>query len=129
MVSARVAAWVERLCAARRRAWARKAASNLRRLSGFEISFLKKERYHPVLSKFTRSPQDPQVSDAWILYASWQKRLPGTQLVRLPRGQRVSRGTPVALTLRTTQGATARQFVPFLQLKVGHAIFRQWGWQ
>lgn len=73
--------------------------------------------------------QQPQEFDAWITYASWQPRLPGSALVRLPRAQRVSRGTPVALTTRTTQAAAARQFVTFLQSPEGHAIFRKWGWQ
>ena len=73
--------------------------------------------------------QAPQGVDAWITYASWQPRLPGSQLVRLPRRQRLSRGTPVALTQRTTQAAAARQFVAFLQSEAGHAIFRKWGWQ
>ncbi len=56
MFSARAAAWVERLCSARRKASARKAASYLRRLSGFGVSFMTKERYHPILSRFTRPP-------------------------------------------------------------------------
>ncbi|MBW3127137.1 substrate-binding domain-containing protein [Hymenobacter profundi] len=73
--------------------------------------------------------QEPLGFDAWITYASWQPRLPGSQLVRLPRAQRVSRGTPVALTARTTQAAAAAQFVAFLQSDAGHAIFRRWGWQ
>ena len=73
--------------------------------------------------------QEPAEFDAWITYASWQPRLPGSALVRLPRAQRVSRGTPVALTARTTQSAAARQFVAFLQSAEGHTIFRKWGWQ
>lgn len=73
--------------------------------------------------------QKPQDYDAWITYASWQPRLPGSALVRLPRDQRVSRGTPIALTQRTTQAAAARQFVAFLQSADGHAIFRRNGWE
>lgn len=73
--------------------------------------------------------QQPQEYDAWITYASWQPRLPGSLLVRLPRAQRVYRGTPVALTQRTTLPAPAREFVAFLQSEAGHAIFRKWGWQ
>ena len=73
--------------------------------------------------------QEPQGFDAWITYASWQPHLPGSQLVRLPRAQRVSRGTPVALTGRITQAPAAARFVAFLQSEAGHAIFRQWGWQ
>ncbi|WP_198172999.1 substrate-binding domain-containing protein [Hymenobacter ginkgonis] len=73
--------------------------------------------------------QQPQGYDAWITYASWQPRLPGSALVRLPRAQRVSRGTPIALTQRTTQAATARQFVAFLKSAEGHAIFRRNGWE
>ena len=57
MFRARAAAWVERLCSARRRASARKAVSYLRRLSGFGVSFMTWERYHPVLSRLTRPPQ------------------------------------------------------------------------
>ncbi|MGI4743178.1 MULTISPECIES: substrate-binding domain-containing protein [Hymenobacter] len=73
--------------------------------------------------------QQPQGYDAWITYASWQPRLPGSALVRLPRAQRVHRGTPIALTQRTTQAATARQFVAFLKSAEGHAIFRRNGWE
>jgi len=73
--------------------------------------------------------KQPQDFDAWITYASWQPRLPGSALVRLPRAQRVSRGTPVALAARTQQAATGRRFVAFLQSAEGHAIFRKWGWQ
>lgn len=73
--------------------------------------------------------QKPQDYDAWITYASWQERLPGSQLVRLPRAQRVYRGTPIALTQRTSQAAPARQFVAFLQSAEGHAIFRRHGWE
>ena len=73
--------------------------------------------------------QQPQGYDAWITYASWQPRLPGSALVRLPREQRVSRGTPVALTQRTTQAPAARRFVAFLQSAAGHAIFRRNGWE
>ena len=73
--------------------------------------------------------QKPQDYDAWITYASWQPRLPGSALVRLPRAQRVHRGTPIALTQRTTQAATARQFVAFLKSAEGHAIFRRNGWE
>ena len=54
MLSARAAAWVERLYSASRKAPARKAASYLRRLSGFVGSFMTKERYHPNLSRFTK---------------------------------------------------------------------------
>ncbi|GAB2699000.1 hypothetical protein GCM10011495_40240 [Hymenobacter frigidus] len=57
MLSAQAAAWVERLCSDRRKASARKAALWVRRLLGFGVSSMMKERYHPVLAGFTRPPQ------------------------------------------------------------------------
>ena len=73
--------------------------------------------------------QQPQGYDAWITYASWQPRLPGSALGAGQAHQRVHRGTPIALTQRTTQAATARQFVAFLKSAEGHAIFRRNGWE
>lgn len=46
-----------------------------------------------------------------------------------PRDQRLSRGTPVALTQRTTQAAKALQFEVFPQSADGHAIFCRNGWE
>lgn len=73
--------------------------------------------------------QDPTL-DAWITYESWHYRLrDGTALVRLPEGERLYRGTPIAITARSTQRARAEQFVRFLRSEAGHAIFRRWGWR
>ena len=77
---ARAAAWVERLCSARRKALARKAASYLRRLSGFDVSFMTKERYHPKLSRLTRPPQ-PGVVRAATNYSCPSKNFTSWKVV------------------------------------------------
>jgi accessory colonization factor AcfC len=71
----------------------------------------------------------PADFDAWFTFASWHYRLlADTELAPLPPAQVVSRGTPVALTARTTQAGTARHFVAFMQSEAGRAIFQKWGW-
>ena len=68
--------------------------------------------------------------DAWVTYETWAKRLPTTtSLVRLPRGERLYRGTPVALTTRSTNVEQATAFIRFLQTPEAHAIFVRWGWR
>lgn len=67
--------------------------------------------------------------DAWVTYASWQKRLPETtDLVSLAPEATLHRGTPIALTTRSQQGASAAAFLTFLHTEEAHAIFRKWGW-
>lgn len=68
--------------------------------------------------------------DAWITFASWQKRMPdSSMLVRLPAGERIYRGTPIALAARSEHKVEARQFIDFLRSPEAHAIFRRWGWR
>lgn len=68
--------------------------------------------------------------DAWIVYASWYYRLKDiTALVKIPPGQTVYRGTPVAATTITNQKADALKFIQFLQTPEAHHIFIKWGWE
>lgn len=68
--------------------------------------------------------------DAIIIYASWYYRLKDvTDLVKIPAGQTVYRGTPVAITTITDQKKEAKQFIQFLLSNEGHSIFKKWGWE
>ncbi|HXG94274.1 MAG TPA: substrate-binding domain-containing protein [Blastocatellia bacterium] len=68
--------------------------------------------------------------DAWITYESWHYRLKDmTDLVRLPAGERIHRGTPIAITSITKNRELAEQFIAFLKSDAGHAIFQKWGWK
>lgn len=72
---------------------------------------------------------DPSL-DAWISYESWHYRLSDvTDLVRLPASERLYRGTPIAITTRSTERPLAEAFVGFLKSEQGRAIFRKWGWR
>jgi accessory colonization factor AcfC len=67
--------------------------------------------------------------DAWITYESWHYRLKEvTDLVRLPRAQRLYRGTPIAITTISKQRDLAQQFIGFLKTPAAHAVFQKWGW-
>jgi accessory colonization factor AcfC len=67
--------------------------------------------------------------DAWITYESWHYRLKEiTDLVRLPRAQRLYRGTPIAITTISKQRDLAQQFIDFLKTPAVHAVFQKWGW-
>lgn len=68
--------------------------------------------------------------DAIIIYASWYYKLKDvSQLVKIPAGQTVYRGTPVAITTISNQKKEAQQFIRFLLSEEGHAIFKKWGWE
>ena len=68
--------------------------------------------------------------DAVIIFASWYNRLKDvSQLVKIPAGQTVYRGTPVAITTITNQKKEAQQFIQFMLTNEGHAIFKKWGWE
>lgn len=68
--------------------------------------------------------------DAIIIFASWYNRLKDvSQLVKIPAGQTVYRGTPVAITTITDQRKEAQQFIRFMLTNEGHAIFKKWGWE
>jgi len=67
--------------------------------------------------------------DAWITYASWYYRLKDiSSLVRISAKNNISRGTPVAITSRTTQYTLATAFIDFLQSTEAKNIFIKWGW-
>ncbi len=68
--------------------------------------------------------------DAWITFASWQDRMrDDTDVVELPKGDRLYRGTPVAVTSRSQNRREALDFVAFLKSEECHALFRQAGWE
>jgi len=77
------------------------------------------------IAKFKSLPE----IDAWITYESWHYRLKElTDLVRVPEKERLYRGTPIALTKRTTQQSLAREFIRFLKTDEAHRVFQRWGW-
>jgi accessory colonization factor AcfC len=68
--------------------------------------------------------------DAWITYKSWYYNLKDiTQVIDLPVGLRIYRGTPIALTKNSKQTKQGRQFIQFLQSVQGHQVFKNWGWE
>ncbi len=68
--------------------------------------------------------------DAWITFESWHYRLPDiTDLVRLPAGHRVYRGTPIAITTISRNRDAAGRFIDFLQTEKCHEVFQKWGWK
>ncbi|MBC6489873.1 substrate-binding domain-containing protein [Flavihumibacter stibioxidans] len=68
--------------------------------------------------------------DAWITYASWHYRLKDfTELVRIPSGRNIYRGTPIALTTISTKRGLAEKFIEYLQSGAGHSVFKKWGWE
>ncbi len=68
--------------------------------------------------------------DAWIIYASWHYRLKDvTTLVKIPKGETVYRGTPIAATTITDQKSEALKFIGFLRTKQAHDVFVKWGWE
>ena len=68
--------------------------------------------------------------DAWITFESWHYRLEDvTDLVRLPKEERIFRGTPVANTHFYKNKEAARMFIDFLKTEQCHAVFQKWGWE
>ena len=68
--------------------------------------------------------------DAWITFESWHYRLKDvTDLVRLPKEERIFRGTPVVSTRFYKNKEKARLFIDFLKTEQCHAIFQKWGWE
>jgi len=68
--------------------------------------------------------------DAWITFESWHYRLEDvTDLVRLPKEERIYRGTPVVSTHFYKNKETARLFIDFLKTEPCHAVFQKWGWE
>lgn len=67
--------------------------------------------------------------DAWITYESWHYRLPAiTDLVQLPVGHKIYRGTPIAITTISQNRDMAQRFIEFLRTETCHAVFQKWGW-
>lgn len=92
-------------------------SSNMTAVEGNSAQGIEQWNIHPEL-------------DAWITYESWAKRLPGkVELVRLPEGERLYRGTPAAIASRSTSQEQARSFLAFLRSAQAHAIFVKWGWR
>jgi accessory colonization factor AcfC len=68
--------------------------------------------------------------DAWITFASWHDRLRDeADLVPVPSGDRLYRGTPIAVTRRSRNRERALAFVAFLGSEECHALFRAAGWR
>ena len=68
--------------------------------------------------------------DAWINFESWHYRLEDvTDLVRLPKEERIYRGTPVVSTHFYKNKESARMFIDFLKTEQCHAVFQKWGWE
>jgi accessory colonization factor AcfC len=68
--------------------------------------------------------------DAWITFESWHYRLEDvTDLVRLPKEERIYRGTPVVATRFYKSKESARMFIDFLKTEQCHAVFQKWGWE
>jgi accessory colonization factor AcfC len=68
--------------------------------------------------------------DAWISFESWHYRLKDiTDLVKLPKDERVYRGTAAVATNFYKNREPARKFLEFLKTQECQAIFRKWGWE
>jgi accessory colonization factor AcfC len=68
--------------------------------------------------------------DAWITFESWHYRLEDvTDLVRLPKEERIFRGTAVVGTHFYKNKEKARLFIEFLKTEQCHAVFQKWGWE
>ena len=68
--------------------------------------------------------------DAWITFESWHQFLKDTaDLIRLPKDERVYRGTALVSTQFYKNQQSARMFIDFLKTPECHAVFRKWGWE
>jgi accessory colonization factor AcfC len=68
--------------------------------------------------------------DAWVSFESGHYRFKeSTDLVKLPKDDRVSRGTAAVATQFYKNRDVARLFLTFLKTPECQAIFRKWGWE
>ena len=68
--------------------------------------------------------------DAWISFESCHYRFKEiTDLVKLPKAERVYRGTAAVATQFYKNRDVARLFLIFLKTPESQAIFRKWGWE
>ncbi len=68
--------------------------------------------------------------DAWVTFESWHYRLKEiTDLVKLPKDERVYRGTAAVATYFYKNREPARKFLEFLKTPECHAVFQKWGWE
>lgn len=68
--------------------------------------------------------------DAWITYESLHYNMSeDSEIVLLPEGQRIARGTPFAVTNISRRREDALQFLEFLKSDEAHGIFQRWGWK
>jgi accessory colonization factor AcfC len=68
--------------------------------------------------------------DAWITFESGHHLLKdSTDLVRLPRDERVCRGTALVATHFHKNKEAARRFIQFLTTPECHSVFQKWGWE
>ena len=68
--------------------------------------------------------------DAWINFESCHYRLKeSTDLVKLPKDERVYRGTAAVATQFYKNRDVAKSFLTFLKTPECQAAFRKWGWE
>jgi accessory colonization factor AcfC len=68
--------------------------------------------------------------DAWITFESSSHLLKDSaELVRLPKNERVYRGTALVATEFYKNQESARMFIDFLKTPECHVIFQKWGWE
>jgi accessory colonization factor AcfC len=68
--------------------------------------------------------------DAWITFESTHHLLKeSAELVRLPKDERVCRGTALAATNFYKNQPLARRFIDFLKTPEAHTVFQKWGWE
>lgn len=68
--------------------------------------------------------------DAWVTFESWHFRLKDlTDLVRLPKDERIYRGTAAVATQFYKNRESARMFLEFLKTPECQAVFKKWGWE
>ena len=68
--------------------------------------------------------------DAWITFESLHFHLKDTtDLVKLPKDERIYRGTAAVATQFYKNREAARMFLEFLKVPECHAVFQKWGWE
>jgi len=68
--------------------------------------------------------------DAWITFESWHHLLKdSSDFVRLPKDEKICRGTALVATHFYKNKEAARKFIQFLTTPESHAVFQKWGWE
>jgi accessory colonization factor AcfC len=67
--------------------------------------------------------------DAWLIWTIWQKESPASaDLVQTEPENTIYRSCGVAITTRSKNKVSAKEFAGFLQSPEGQKIFVKWGW-